>query len=214
MSKIVQKNRRYFLYSSLNSELKPIYFKQIFNYLRTLVFEYYGFERWYQGLFCSDYRMQEGRDIIICEEDWMIAGISIIKNLNDEKKICTLRVAKEYQHQGIGHHLVEMSFKELQTEKPMITLHKRKLNQFEHLLQYYDFELEQTQKNYYKIFSTELVFNGSLPRKQSIIDRLLIFDMEKAIYQYLYGEKSMNYNEYMQEYLKKWIRNDGIEVGI
>lgn len=57
-------------------------------------------------------------------------------------------------------------------------------------------------KNYYKIFSTELVFNGSLPRKQSIIDRLLIFDMEKAIYQYLYGEKSMNYNEYMQEYLK------------
>ena len=39
----------------------------------------------------------------------------------------------------------------------MITLHKSKLSQFEKLLDYYDFELEQTQKHYYSIFGTECV---------------------------------------------------------
>lgn len=178
MEKIIN-GKRYFLYSSLSRELKKIYYSEIFKFLGRLVFEYQGFQSWYKGLFIESFELKHNREIIICEDQLRIAGIAIIKNDFEEKKICTLRVAGFCQRQGIGHNLVEMCMEQLNTEKPMITLHKSKLHQFEKLLSYYDFELEQTQKHYYSIFSTELVFNGLLPRKEFVFNKVELMDMEK-----------------------------------
>ena len=133
MKKIIN-GKRYYLYTSLSQELKKIYQSEIYKFLYRLVFEYQGFRSWYQRLYTEEFELKYNREIIICEDQFQIVGVAIIKNDLQEKKICTLRVTREYQHQGIGHNLVEMCMQQLHTDKPMITLHTSKLNQFEKLL--------------------------------------------------------------------------------
>lgn len=202
MEKIIN-NQRYFLYSSLSQELKNIYYDEIYRFLKRLVFEYQGFYKWYQGLFTNARDLVFNREIIICEDCLALAGIAIIKKGCDEKKICTLRVAKEFQRQGIGYNLVEICFQQLNTDRPMITLHKSKLNQFEKLLDYYDFELAQTQRHYYNIFSTELVFNGTLPEKEVLYNDITIANMER-LYRELANKGKIYFKEYYESYIYYW----------
>ena len=168
-NEIIDKNS-FFLYSNLAPEVKTLYKEMIYRFLFMLNFEYGGFYQWFDRLFISEHELVYGRDIIICECNFEIAGVAILKNDVNEKKICTLRVLKKYRNNGIGHKLIELSMEYLNTEKPMITLHKNKFNQFQYLLDYYNFTLEETKKNYYYLFNKELVYNGYLP------------DREKGIY--------------------------------
>ena len=92
---------------------------------------------------------------------------------------------------------------QLHTDKPMITLHKSKLNQFEKLLSYYNFELEQTQKHYYSIFSTELVFNGLLPEKELIFNKIELMDMEK-LYRAVVLSGKKNFEDYVDACIRCW----------
>ena len=195
--------KRYYLYTSLSRELKKIYQCEIYKFLCRLVFEYQGFRIWYQGLYTDEFELKYNREIIICEDQFRIVGVAIIKNDSQEKKICTLRVEREYRHQGIGHNLVEMCMQQLHTDKPMITLHKSKLNQFEKLLSYYNFELEQTQKHYYSIFSTELVFNGLLPEKEFIFNKIELMDMEK-LYKVVVLSGKKNFEDYVETCIRCW----------
>lgn len=202
-------NKKYFLYSSLSRELKIIYCAEIYKFLKRLVFEYQGFHEWYNGLFTNDCDLKFNREIIICEDHLNLAGIAIIKNGCDEKKICTLRVAKGFQHQGIGHNLVELCFQQLNTEKPMITLHKSKLNQFEKILNYYNFELVQTKRHYYNIFNTELVFNGSLPDKKILFNHIEVFDMER-LYRRIMVMGKIDLDEYLDECIRYWYQKEQV----
>ena len=202
MKKIIN-GKRYYLYTSLSQELKKIYQSEIYKFLYRLVFEYQGFRSWYQRLYTEEFELKYNREIIICEDQFQIVGVAIIKNDLQEKKICTLRVTREYQHQGIGHNLVEMCMQQLHTDKPMITLHKSKLNQFEKLLSYYNFELEQTQKHYYSIFSTELVFNGLLPEKELIFNKIELMDMEK-LYRAVVLSGKKNFEDYVDACIRCW----------
>ena len=201
--------KRYFLYSSLSHELKEIYYNRIYRFLNKLVFEYRGFNNWYYSLFSENAELKSIREIIVCEDLFQIAGVAIIKNDLEEKKICTLRVAKDFQHQGIGHNLIEMCMNQLNTDTPMITLHKNKLNQFEKLLSYYNFELEQTQKHYYGLFSTELVFNGLLPEKKFIFNRLELKNIERICSSFILSDKR-NFENYLNDWIRYWYNQEKI----
>lgn len=203
-------SKNFFLYSSLSREIKKIYKNEIYKFLGRLIFEYHGFSKWYSDLFLESAELKSNREIIICENELKIAGIAILKKDKEEKKICTLRVAKEFQHQGIGHQLVEMCMQELCTEKPMITLHQNKLNQFEKLLEYYNFELEQTQKHYYSIFSTELVFNGFLPEKKILFNQIELIDIER-IYESFCRSGKINFEEYLEACVRCWYNREQIK---
>lgn len=202
MKKMIN-GKKYYLYSSLSQGLKKVYQYEIYKFLCRLVFEYQGFQSWYEGLYTEEFELKYNREIIICEEQFRIVGVAIIKNDLQEKKICTLRVAREYQHQGIGHNLVEMCMQQLHTDKPMITLHKSKMNQFEKLLSYYNFELEQTQKHYYSIFSTELVFNGLLPEKELVFNKIELMDMDK-LYRMVVLRGKKNFEDYVDACIRCW----------
>lgn len=202
MKKIIN-CKRYYLYTSLSQELKKIYQSEIYKFLYRLVFEYQGFKSWYQGLYTEEFELKYNREIIICEDQFRIVGVAIIKNDLQEKKICTLRVARAYQHQGIGHNLVEICMQQLHTDKPMITLHTSKLNQFEKLLNYYNFELQQTQKHYYSIFNTELVFNGLLPEKKFIFNKIELMDMAKLYRVFVLSGKK-NFEDYVDACIRCW----------
>lgn len=162
------RNRVYIRYSSFSTPEKSLYFYQIHGFLKRLSIEYPGFSKWYKGLFLENKELKRGREIIICEVNYHIAGVAILKLAEGEKKICTLRVTAPYQRQGIGRELMEMCFEWLQDDRPLITMHKSKQHEFAVLLDYYGFLLEQVQRNYYKIFSTELSYNGILPEKRNM----------------------------------------------
>ena len=157
---MMKNDERYTKYSAFSFWEKKTYYNQIYVFLKWLNLEYPGFNTWYDNLFTENKELKSGREIIICEKEYSIAGIAILKSTEDEQKICTLRVAKRYQRRGIGKRLMELSFEWLQNDKPLLTMHSTKQRQFLHLMQYYGFELEQKNRNYYNIFSTELVYNG------------------------------------------------------
>lgn len=95
----------------------------------------------------------------------MQVGLAILKKTKLEKKICTLRVNRNFRGVGIGKKLIEFSLDWLECEKPLITLRKSKQPQFGKLFDYYGFELAQKNVDYYRMLSSELAFNGVLPKK-------------------------------------------------
>lgn len=158
-------SKHYFYYSNLSPIAQSLYRKQIKNFTRMLAVEYFGFSRWFDRLFTTDDQLVSDREILLCEDHLQLAGIAILKKTADERKICTLRVDKKFRKQGIGQELIERSFTWLDDEKPLITVHRLKEPQFRQLFLKYDFKLEQENRGYYRIFSTELAYNGVLPER-------------------------------------------------
>lgn len=187
-------------YSQLDTIEKYIYFNRIFNFLIYLVIEYPSFIDWYKKLFTINGNLENEREILICERNNEIAGIAILKKTKEEQKICTLRVKDKYQRNGIGKLLMEYSFEWLENDKPLITLHKSKQNQFATLFKYYDFKLEQKSWSYYNIFSTELAYNGVLPQKT-----FLLLDMGKILEEYIKLGYS-NLDKIIEKHLDMYIR--------
>lgn len=197
------RNEKYSMYSTFSVFEKTLYQNQIYYFLRRLNIEYPGFSKWYKELFLENKELQDGREIIICEKEYHIAGVAILKSTEKEKKICTLRVAGSFQRQGIGKKLMEMSFEWLQDDKPLITMHKSKQHEFAALLEYYGFVLEQTQWNYYNVFSTELSYNGILPEKKIFFNKIEIMNID-IWYKNFIVSGNNNLKEFIEECILKW----------
>lgn len=174
-------SRRYIYYSELSCDLRHIYYIQIKSFTKMLALEYSGFSKWFDRLFENDYKLSLEREIIICEESLQIAGISVLKRSADERKICTLRVDKKYRRLGIGRDLIELSFQWLDDEKPLITVQRIKEPQYRTLFNRYGFKLEQENRNYYRLFSTELAYNGELPSKSMELCKIETIDLSDSI---------------------------------
>lgn len=101
------------------------------------------------------------------EDPAKIAGVLILKNEFQEKKICTLCVLKEYQHCGIGTALLQQSVKTLNTSKPLITVSSRYVEEFHSLFNKFEFSLFQKYPNYYIPGYIEYSFNA--PIEQNFI---------------------------------------------
>ena len=86
---------------------------------------------------------------------------------DDEKKICTLRVAEHYRCQGIATKLLKIAHQALQCTNPLITVSSIHINEFEFLLKKNGFTLYKKYENYYKQGIVEYAFNGLLPEKQN-----------------------------------------------
>ena len=202
-------NNYYFQYSELTFEKKQAYYNEIKNFVRKIAWEYCDFWTWYDKLFSSDVELNQTREIIICQSHFQIAGIAILKKDSEEQKICTLRVAKEFQHQGIGKELMEQSIEWLENEKPLITVHKSKSSEFQSLFDRYGFVLEEKQRNYYHLFSTEFVYNGILPEKKFVLNQMEIFDLENTIKNFLVsGQK--DFNLFLDNCIQQWWKREQI----
>lgn len=194
---IDKKEKFYFYkYSTLSTFEKTCYQKLIYKFVNRLVWEYPNFKQWFEGLFAESQELKQEREIIFCEQDFQIIGVAILKSNQDEKKICTLRVAKEFQHQGVGRKLMELSFEWLQSDRPIITMHKNKQKEFSALLDYFGFELEQQQRNYYYFFSTECVYNGVLPTKDLTFNKIEIINIHK-LYKKFIETGTYDFNEFL-----------------
>lgn len=193
----------YYKFSELNTYEKNIYYKHIYCFLRHLVIEYPFFKDWYNKLFIQNYELKSEREILICEHNYTIVGIAILKNSAYEKKICTLRVLPEYQKCGIGKTLISKSLEWLNTDKPLITVHKCKNKEFESLFKYFDFKLEQSNWSYYNLFSTELVYNGELPGHNILLNKIELLDIQT-----LMKENYDNIYIAYEKCLDRWIQRE------
>lgn len=89
-----------------------------------------------------------------------LAGILILKNMEDEKKICTLQVIEKFKNNGIAKELLKKSFEYLGTETPLMTLPEECYeNGFKFLLRKYKFKITNKILGFYRPNKIEYFFN-------------------------------------------------------
>jgi len=146
-----------------SADYKFSYFAQIRKFLSGLTCNYPHFEEWLEHVL--DMTGTDERTIIICEHDKRIAGLAILKNTNDEKKICTIRVAEAYRRQGIGTFLINEARKILHEDYPLLTVSDEHIGVFRKFLSRFGFEQKSQVKSVYQYGHDEFYFNKPYQRE-------------------------------------------------
>lgn len=131
---------------------------EIYNLIKETKRYYPKFDLWYFEKVLPDLSLQK-RKFLIEKRDEHIVGIAIIKHTLYEKKLCTLRVIKNYQNKGLGIKLFERVFEELGTDKPFLTVSEEKYEEFKRIFNYYGFKMTSKKKGLYREDKYEYFFN-------------------------------------------------------
>ena len=135
-----------------------VLYEQILNLIKPLNDTYPGHTQWFMEKFIPGLQKKERMYIIAQDDDNTLAGCVLIKNTDEEKKICTLFINPKFRRQGLGKKLMERALKEL-GEHPLITVSSRNLSQLSSLLKQYGFRLSAAKKGVYNSEDTEYYFN-------------------------------------------------------
>ena len=146
--------------SEINMHYKMKLLRATREFLNGVSYEYPSFNKWFVEKVVPQHLLNY-RDIILALDSDNIAGVSIVKDI-EEKKICTFRVALNYRHNGVGKALMERSFITLNADKPIITIPDNKVSDFDAIIRYYQFSLYGEYKDYYINGSYEFAYNGML----------------------------------------------------
>lgn len=151
---------RYFKFSELSKLEQQMYYNYIYLFLMEANMQYPAFSVWYGNLFTDDMRLKPEREIIVCEKEYEIAGVTILKSTKEEAKICTMYVAEQYRHNGLGRRLMELNLEWLKNDKPVITLDKSNEPDFAGILKHFGFVLQEENCGLYNPGKVELIYNG------------------------------------------------------
>lgn len=190
---MLEKNQIIMFFQIINkysdSKEKHNIFKEIRLFLHELSCNYPLFDKWLEKVFVETNCTK--RTIIYCEsEDKKIVGIAILKNTIKEKKICTIRVAKEMQHCGIGSKLMDMSLAILGDKRPLITVSEEHIDDFKPFLKHYGFKIFQKVKSVYCENKYEYFFNSPC-----IHENVIMSIKPKYADKILNGEKKVEFRK-------------------
>lgn len=152
----------YLLSTTYKPEHCPLYV-QVPHLTRTIQESYDSHFTWLEKKFFANLRTG-GRGYVFATSGMNLAGCSLLKNEEDEKKICCLFVDPEFRRLGIASKLIENSFEILQTEHPLITVSEQNLQQLIPLLKRYGFVHTSTKNSVYKPGVNEYYYNEGLAR--------------------------------------------------
>lgn len=107
-------------------------------------------------------RSLEREILFVLNRKGVVIAVAILKNTNNEQKICTLKVAKKYQRRHIGYSLVKMSCELLNNSKPIISVSANKRKEFLPLFEKLGFVETGYYINKYRENSLEYCYNGYL----------------------------------------------------
>ena len=139
------------------------YISKIRTFLSDLVIEYPLHDKWFTGVVEELKKNSKSREVLFILNNLdEIVGVSILKKTKSEKKICTFRVAENYQRQGIGTMLMKKSLEFLETDKPIITVSGSKHNEFIRLFKRFNFGLNKVYFGKYRYLAIEYCYNGVL----------------------------------------------------
>ena len=131
---------------------------------------YPGAEKWFKEKFLDGLKRQERMYVVALNDDQTLAGFALLKNTEEEKKICTLFVASQFRRRGVGRQLIQQSITALGTV-PLITVSQQTLSQFSGLLKRCGFHLSAQKKGVYNPKDTEYYFNDK--KADAIKDELI-----------------------------------------
>lgn len=151
---------RYFKFSELSKLEQQMYYNYIYLFLMEANMQYPAFSVWYGNLFTDDLKLKPEREIIVCEKEYEIAGVTILKSTKEEAKICTVYVAEQYRHNGLGRRLMELSIEWLENEKPVMILDKSKEPDFTGILKHFGFVFQEENYGLHNPGKVELIYNG------------------------------------------------------
>jgi hypothetical protein len=166
------------------SQIQPEILKQFFdgfirehgdrdpyNFANGLEAVYPDFQSWFCNRVEPEFGAgKESRELLMlmasnqCETEKVIAGFAILKRTSLEKKICAFRISDGWRERGYGEKLMQECFKQLGTERPLITISDKYLPAFCNIIKKYKFQQTQVLPDYYLEGSTEYVFNENLKK--------------------------------------------------
>lgn len=143
-----------------NHEISNSILVYVFHQLKDMSLSYPQFDIWFKKVLLG---IQLGeRSILLEYRQDNLAGIAILKNNKEEKKLCCLRVLSPYEGSGVGIKLFNRAFDELNTKSPLLSITNEKLINFERIFDYYGFKIEEKYPDLYLPDKTEISFNGIL----------------------------------------------------
>ena len=132
---------------------------------------YPNITQWYETTFLPDFK-NGGRKIVLAyNKQNTLIGAALLKNTEEEKKICCLLVREDYRRQGIGRNLMQKSLGILHTETPLITVSDSNLKYMQPLLDEYHFKFSFRRKGVYREENTENYFNN--PATEQLKNKIL-----------------------------------------
>lgn len=141
----------------------------ILEHLKHISKNYPDFQKWFENIIIPEIKIGDGRrEIIIAisklndKSKYIITGIAILKRNDNQKKICTIEVNKDYRGQGIGSRLFEYCFNYLETTSPIFSISETKIKEFQYFIDKYNFELCEVLHSKYIQGENEYVYNGKL----------------------------------------------------
>ena len=99
------------------------------------------------------------RDIVIAHDGNQLAGVSILKNSDGEKKISTFYVAPHFRGQMLGQVLMAKSLQFLDSEETFITVSEERNRELVPLLNSSGFKLKRIVPNLYRTGKKELFYS-------------------------------------------------------
>lgn len=102
-----------------------------------------------------------GDDIfIVAREHNRIIGVALGKASKEETKLRCVRVLPEYQHRGIGLHLIDKTLTALDCDRPLCTVSEEMLHLYSRaFINHFNFDLSTVNKGMYRPGKLEYVFN-------------------------------------------------------
>ena len=117
--------------------------------------QYPEYFKWYYHTNIPRILDGEGEAIFYLD-GFQIVGLSMLKRTADESKICTFLIDEEYRKKGYSKMILEDSYDYLGTEKPLITIPEKRLDEFSKIIEAYGWVPTETTDEYY---SPEVIFN-------------------------------------------------------
>ncbi|ADL54930.1 hypothetical protein [Gallionella capsiferriformans] len=135
--------------------------KVVLENIRHLEKSYPNFQYWFESQVVRGI-LGGSRSFVIELRDGKMAGVAILKDTPEEKKICTISVCDEFKSKGMGVRLFEKSMRLLDTDKPLASVSESRLPEFEKIFEYLDYDYSAEYHGLYLPQRKEFSFNGLL----------------------------------------------------
>lgn len=117
-------------------------YREMLELTKPLRVYYPNFEEWYKQTFMDGLK-HGNRRYVVAGVHGKVTGCCLLKDTQDEKKICTFYIAPQFRHRGIGTLMMMAALQEFLTP-PIITFPEEKKQSFSPFLRRFGFrELKQ-----------------------------------------------------------------------
>ncbi len=153
-----------------------VLYKNIAKLTKSINDTYPKHNEWLFNKFFPELKSGKRKIIIAYIKENTPIGVALLKDTDEEKKICCLFVREDCRGRGIARKIIRKSCEVLNTNKPLITVSDRNLPMLQRLLNKNGFKFSYKRKGAYQQKDTENYFNNEATEilKKDILTPLLL----------------------------------------